>query len=103
MDAAALWLVAFGILDATTGVIVLWLFSLAPPIAATVVDERRTAVFAAAAVALAFGAGWWHGLTGGVTYWNPGCGGLCHQCDGGRGGGYVPPPRGAPGADERDR
>jgi sigma-B regulation protein RsbU (phosphoserine phosphatase) len=33
------------------------------------VDERRTAVFAGAAVALAIGAGWWDGATGSVTYW----------------------------------
>ena len=45
------------------------LFSIAPLVAATVADERRTAVFAGAAVALAIGAGWWDGATGGVTYW----------------------------------
>ena len=91
MAAAALWLVLFGVLHATTGVMVLSLFSIAPLIAATVADERRTAVFAGAAVALAIGAGWWHGISGGCELLDPGCGGLRHQRDGGRGGGYAPP------------
>jgi sigma-B regulation protein RsbU (phosphoserine phosphatase) len=68
MAAAALWLVLCSVLHATTGVMVPPLFSLAPLIAATVADERRTAVFAGAAVALAVGTGW-HGLTGDVNYW----------------------------------
>ena len=54
---------------ATTDVLVLSLFSIAPLVAATVADERRTVVFAGAAVALAIGAGWWDGATGHVTYW----------------------------------
>ena len=69
MAVAALWLVLFGVLHATTDVMVLSLFSIAPLIAATVADERRTAVFAGAAVALAIGAGWWDGITGDATYW----------------------------------
>jgi len=69
MAAAALWLVLCSVLHATTSVMVLALFSLAPLIAATVADERRTAVFAAAAVVLAVGAGGWHGLTGDMNYW----------------------------------
>ena len=69
MAAAALWLVLCSVLHATTSVMVPPLFSLAPLIAATVADERRTAVFAAAAAALAVGTGWWHGLTGDVNYW----------------------------------
>src|SRR6266545_1800300 len=70
MAAAAVWLVLCGVLHATTGVMAPPLFSLAPLIVATVADERRTAVFAVAAVALAVGAGWWHGiLTGDVNYW----------------------------------
>src|SRR5262249_24587424 len=40
-----------------------------PLIAAAVVDERRTAVFAAAAVALALGLGWWLQHTGDTDYW----------------------------------
>ncbi len=67
--AAALWLVLFAVLDATTGLMVLSLFSVAPLMAATVADERHTAVFAAAAVALAVGAGWWDGAMGEVNYW----------------------------------
>ena len=65
----ALCLVLFGVVHATTDVMVLSLFSLAPLVAATVADERRTAVFAGAAVALAIGAGWRDGATGDVTYW----------------------------------
>ena len=65
----ALCLVLFGVVHATTDVMVVSLFSIAPLVAATVADERRTAVFAGAAVALAIGAGWWDGATGDVTYW----------------------------------
>ena len=65
----ALCLVPFGVVHATTDVLVLSLFSIAPLIAATVADERRTAVFAGATVALAIGAGWWDGATGHVTTW----------------------------------
>ena len=65
----ALCLVLFGVIHATTDVMVFSLFSIAPLVAATVADERRTAVFACAAVALAIGAGWWDGATGSVTYW----------------------------------
>jgi phosphoserine phosphatase RsbU/P len=42
---------------------------IAPLVAAAVADERRTAVFAGAAVALAIGAGWRDGVAGSVTYW----------------------------------
>ena len=76
MAVAALCLVVFGVLHATTGVMVISLFSLAPLIAATAADERRTAVFAGAAVALALAAGWWHGATGDVTHWT-GVGVVC--------------------------
>jgi phosphoserine phosphatase RsbU/P len=69
MAAAGLWLVLCSVLHATTGVTVPPLFSLAPLIVATVADERRTAVFAGAAVALAIGTGWGHGTTGDVNYW----------------------------------
>ena len=65
----ALCLVLFVVVHAMTDVIVLSLFSLAPLVAATVADERRTGVFAGAAVALAIGAGWWDGAAGDVTYW----------------------------------
>ncbi len=69
MAAAALWLVLFGVIDATAGVIVISLFSVAPLIAAAVVDERRTAVVAGATMVVAIAAGWWHGITGDVNYW----------------------------------
>ena len=62
MAAAALWLLLFGALNVLTGLNVSALFSVAPLIAATVADERRTAIFAGAAVALAIGTGWWHGM-----------------------------------------
>jgi phosphoserine phosphatase RsbU/P len=66
---AALCLVLFGVIHATTDAMVLSLFSIAPLVAATVADERRTAIFAGTAVALAIGAGWWDGATGQLTYW----------------------------------
>src|SRR5262245_38224159 len=67
---AALWLVLFGVLNATAIVMASSLLSVAPLIAAAVVDERRTAVFAGAAVALAIGLGWWHHqLTDDWNYW----------------------------------
>jgi sigma-B regulation protein RsbU (phosphoserine phosphatase) len=69
MAVAALWLVVFGVLHATTGVTVFSLFSLAPLIVATAADARRTAVFAGAAVALTIWADWWHGPAADMTYW----------------------------------
>ena len=69
MAMAALWLVVFGVLHATTGVMVFSLFSLAPLIVATAADARRTAVFAGAAVALTVWAEWMHSPAGDVTYW----------------------------------
>ena len=69
LAAAAGWLILAGLLDAMTGLTALSLFSIAPLIAATVADERRTAVFGAAAVALAIGAGWWDGIRGHANYW----------------------------------
>ena len=69
MAVAVVWLVVFSVLHATTGVTVYSLFSLAPLIVATVADERHTAVFAGAAVALTIWEGWWHGTAGDMTYW----------------------------------
>ena len=69
MAAAAAWLVLFGLLNAVAGLMALSLFSVAPLIAATVADEHRMAVFGAAAVALAIGAGWWDGIRGHANYW----------------------------------
>jgi sigma-B regulation protein RsbU (phosphoserine phosphatase) len=36
---------------------------------AAVADERRTAIFAAAALAVTVGIGWWQGSAGNATYW----------------------------------
>ena len=69
MAAAALWLVLFGVLHGLTTVVVPPVFSIAPLIVATIADERRTAVFAGAAVALAVGDAWWQGITGDALYW----------------------------------
>src|SRR5215471_5600388 len=69
MAAASLWLLLFAALGETTGLRVSALFSVAPLIVATVADERRTAIFAAAAVALTIGTGWWHGSIGHGNYW----------------------------------
>jgi sigma-B regulation protein RsbU (phosphoserine phosphatase) len=68
MAAAALWLLLFGALGVMTGLRVSALFSVAPLIVATVADERRTAIFAGAAVALTIGIGW-HGIIGHGSYW----------------------------------
>jgi hypothetical protein len=68
MAAAALWLLVFGALGVMTGLRVSALFSVAPLIVATVADERRTAIFAGAAVALTIGTGW-HGVIGHGSYW----------------------------------
>ncbi len=70
LTAATLWLVVFGVIDyAVPGVIAMGLFSLAPLIVAAVLDERRTAPFAVAAVGLAIGSGVWHGAEGELNFW----------------------------------
>jgi phosphoserine phosphatase RsbU/P len=69
MATAALWLVFCGAMDAMTGLNVISLFSIAPLIVATVAGERRTAVFAGAAVTLAVGTGWRYSNTGEAAYW----------------------------------
>ena len=69
MAVAALWLVLFGVLDATSGVIVISLFIVAPLIAATAADERRTAIFAGATLVLTIAAGSWHGPVEHANYW----------------------------------
>ena len=58
MAVAAVWLVVFGLLDVQPDLIVIPLFSVAPLIVATVADERRVAIFAGAAAALAIAARW---------------------------------------------
>jgi phosphoserine phosphatase RsbU/P len=69
MAAAALWLVLFGVLGATSGLTVIPLFIVAPLIAAAAADERRTATFAGFTVALTIAAGSWHGPVGHTNYW----------------------------------
>ena len=69
MAVAALWLLLSGVLDATSGVIVISLFIVAPLIVATAADERRTAIFAGATVVLTIAAGSWHGLIEDANYW----------------------------------
>jgi hypothetical protein len=64
---AALWLVAVVILDVATAgrsIVLTSLFALAPLIACALLPGGITAVFAAAAVALAGGSGWWNNSWG---------------------------------------
>jgi hypothetical protein len=57
MAVAAVQPAGFGVLHVMTGITVFSLSSVAPLIVATVADERRTAIFAGAAVALTVGIG----------------------------------------------
>jgi hypothetical protein len=61
MAVAILWLLLPCVLAATSGLIVISLFIVAPLIVATAADERRTAIIAGATVVLTIAAGWWHG------------------------------------------
>jgi serine phosphatase RsbU (regulator of sigma subunit) len=61
MSVAILWLLLPCVLAATSGLIVISLFIVAPLIVATAADERRTALIAGATVVLTIAAGWWHG------------------------------------------
>jgi phosphoserine phosphatase RsbU/P len=58
---AVLWLLLPCVLAAASGLIVISLFIVAPLIAATAADERRTAIIAGATMVLTIAAGWWHG------------------------------------------
>ena len=69
MAVAALWLVLFGVLHVVTRMTVFSMAGIAPLIVATVADERRTAIFAGAAVALIVGIGWWQSSAGSAVYW----------------------------------
>jgi sigma-B regulation protein RsbU (phosphoserine phosphatase) len=69
MAVAALWLLLPCVLAATSGLVVISLFIVAPLIAATAADERRTAIFAGAAAALTIAAGSWHGPIEDANYW----------------------------------
>lgn len=69
MAVAVVWLAVFGVLHLMTGVTVFSLFSVAPLIVATVADERRTAIFVGAAVALTIATGSWQGSATDAIYW----------------------------------
>jgi phosphoserine phosphatase RsbU/P len=69
MAAAALWLLLPCVLAATSGLLVISLFIVAPLIVATAADERRTAIFAGATVVLTIAAGSWHGPIEDANYW----------------------------------
>lgn len=69
MSVAVVWLAVFGVLHVMTGITVYSLFSVAPLIVATAADERRTAIFAGAAVTLAIVIDCKQGPTTDVTYW----------------------------------
>ena len=69
MAVAALWLLVSCVLAAASGPIVISLFIVAPLIVATAADERRTAVFAGAAVVLTLAVGPWHGIGAAPNYW----------------------------------
>ena len=70
MAAATVWLAGFAVAQAMMGIAVPSLFCVAPLIVATVADERRTAIFAGAAVALTIPARWWQGsATVDAVYW----------------------------------
>jgi phosphoserine phosphatase RsbU/P len=69
MAAAALWLVLVCVLHVLIRMTVISLFAIAPLIVATVADERRTATFAGAAVALAVGIGSWYKSAADGVYW----------------------------------
>ena len=97
MAAAVVWLLVSGMPGTASGGPVTCLVIVAPLIAATAADARRTTLVAAAALALTIAAGAWPGWTGLATR------GLRRERAGRRAGGDAPPGRGAPGADDRDR
>ena len=69
MAVAALWLLLPCVLAATSGLIEISLFIVAPLIVATAADERRTAIFAGAAVVLTLAAGSRHSPGADANYW----------------------------------
>jgi phosphoserine phosphatase RsbU/P len=69
MAAAVLWLLLSGVLDTASGGVVISLFTVAPLIAATAADERRTALVAGATVVLAIAAAAWHGHIQDASQW----------------------------------
>jgi sigma-B regulation protein RsbU (phosphoserine phosphatase) len=76
MAAAVVWLLVSGVPGAASGGLVTWLVVVAPLIAATAADARRTALVAAAALVPAIAAGAWPG-----RLQDPGCwAGLMAAC-----------------------
>ena len=71
MAAAALWLLVPCALAATSSLVLLSLVVIAPLIAATAADVRRTAVVAVATIALTCTDGFWHGQAAGSNSWMP--------------------------------
>ena len=69
MAVAVLCLLVACVLAATSGLLVISLFIVAPVIVATAADERRTAIFAGATVVLAIAAGSWHGPVEDANPW----------------------------------
>jgi phosphoserine phosphatase RsbU/P len=69
MGTAALWLVVFAVIDAMPALNMISLFAVAPLIVATAADERRTAIFSGAAVALALIVVMWDDVRRDETYW----------------------------------
>jgi hypothetical protein len=69
MAAAALWLLVSGVPGTAPGGIVTSLFIVAPLIAATAADGRRTAIVAGATVIPAIAAGAWHGHMKDASCW----------------------------------
>jgi sigma-B regulation protein RsbU (phosphoserine phosphatase) len=66
---AVLWLLLSGVLATVSGGIIVSLFIVAPLIAATAADERRTALVAGATVVLTIAARAWHGHIQDASYW----------------------------------
>jgi phosphoserine phosphatase RsbU/P len=69
MAVAVLCLLVPCALAASSGLLVISLFIVAPVIVATAADERRTVIFAGVTVVLAFAAGSWHGPVEDANSW----------------------------------
>jgi phosphoserine phosphatase RsbU/P len=69
MGAAALWLAVFAVIDTMPALSMISLFAVAPLIVATAADERRTAIFSGAAVALALTVVIWDDVRRDENYW----------------------------------
>jgi phosphoserine phosphatase RsbU/P len=69
MGMAALWLVVFAVIDAMPALSMISLFAVAPLIVAAAADERRTAIFSGAAVALSLTVVMWGHVRRDGNYW----------------------------------